>query len=38
MRFQSKNTNTSTTMAINRTKLAQLQATILRVRVIAQDS
>jgi len=38
MRFQSKNTRTSTTTAINTTKLAQLHMTILRVRVIAQDS
>src|SRR5471032_738365 len=38
IRFQSKNTRTNTTMAINKTKLAQLQAIILRVRVIAQDS
>jgi hypothetical protein len=36
MRFQSKNTRTSTTTAMDRTKLAQLQTTILRVRVIAQ--
>lgn len=37
MRFQSKNSKNNTTTAIDRTMLAQHQATILRVRVIAQS-
>ncbi|MNP23419.1 hypothetical protein D3C76_1161280 [compost metagenome] len=38
IRFQSKNTMISTSTANNTTKLARVQARILRVRVIAQSS